>query len=100
MLDSTFEINVLEDMAQVENRVTELSHGEMRRCSILNTTEYYKFRLAAIYKVNKENSTISRDRLKLVLRGNKVYIYYGIENVGVTYDNIVSKRKEMDTDIE
>lgn len=78
MLDSKFEIHTADDMTRVENRLVELTQGEYGRCSIFNTTEYMKFRLAAIYNTDPRGRQISRDRIKLVLDNNVVYIYCGI----------------------
>lgn len=94
MLDSKFTVETADDMTQVENRLVELTQGEYGRCNILNTTEYIKFRLAAIYGTNNGVQQITRDRIKMILDNNIVYIYYGIgnEHIFIEEDENSNKR--------
>jgi regulator of replication initiation timing len=89
MLDSTFIIENLHDMSLVEKRIVELYQGEKGRCSLLNTTSYLKFRLAALYKDN-ETLQLNRDKLKITLQGAVVNIFY-------TMDDIELPKEETDS---
>lgn len=94
MLDSKYTIQTADDMIQVENRLVELTQGEYGRCNILNSAEYNKFRLAAIYNMDPQVRQITRDRIKMILDANTVYIYYGIgsEHIFEEEENNSNKR--------
>lgn len=75
-LDSTYHIETLEDMARVEQRMSELVQGEKGRCCILNSAAYTRLRLAALYERQRFMCLrIRHNSLTLELLGQQVSIY-------------------------
>jgi hypothetical protein len=90
MLDSIYIVDTAEDMGKVENRVCQLMLGINGRCSIFNTTEYTRFRLAAIYSINHDvfPITFCRGPIRLCLQDNTVSIFYDIDDLAPSMDVI------------
>ena len=75
-LDSTYDIQSLEDMARVEERMSQIVYGEKGRCSILNSAAYTRLRLAALYERSRFMCMrIRHNNVTLELMGQKVSIF-------------------------
>ena len=82
MIDSVYEIHTPDDMHALEKRISELVLGEHGRCSLLNTVEFKRLRIAAVYGDRATDRQISmvRGPIRLYLNGSTIVLHYDMDD--------------------
>lgn len=97
MLDSVYKIECDNDMQKVEQRMSELVHGEHGRCSWLNSAEYSKFRLQVLYK--KPCATLypklSWNQFSLLFKDDHIYLFSDTSEEQI--EDLIPQRKRKNS---
>ena len=82
MIDSVYEIHTPDDMYPLEKRISELVLGEHGRCSLLNTVEFRRLRIAAVYgdRATERQISMVRGPIRLYLNGSTIVLHYDIDD--------------------
>jgi hypothetical protein len=97
MLDSIYVIQDAQDINLVEQRIISLCHGTQGRCTILNSAEYMKLRLAALYPQTygyDKHAIIQNNKMRIVLENRTIFIYCDDPPL---YEESQSLKRKLDT---